>query len=125
MANRNMVTCVYTSDDLKSYLKRLDARYQTQNDGATPPNLLLGAAVATSTQLNTLPNAPHDLKPRHVIVATADGAFASKLPVFTNAAYIALQQPQTVNFFDGQGVSHVGTIRGHEGERSKHKIDVT
>jgi hypothetical protein len=125
MAVRNMKTCVYLSDDGKEYLKRLDARYQAQNNGADPPVLLLGALVATSDQLNTLPNVPRDLKARHVILATADGAFKSKMECFTPTAYIALSPPQTVTFYDGQGTAHVGVIRGHEGEHSMHKTDIT
>jgi hypothetical protein len=125
MAVRNMKTCVYLSDDGKEYLKRLDARYQSQNDGGSPAVLLLGAEIATSTQLNTLPNVPADLKPRHVIVATADGLFKSRLQCFTPDAYIALAPPQTVTFYDGQGAAHTGVIRGHEGEHSMHKTDIT
>jgi hypothetical protein len=125
MAVRNMKTCVYRSDDGKLYLKRLDARYQAQDNGDTPPVLLLGALVATSDQLNTLPNVPADLKPRHVIVATADGLFKSKMPCFTPTAYIDLAPPQTVTFYDGQGTAHTGVIRGHEGEHSMHKTDIT
>jgi len=125
MAVRNMKTCVYKSDDNKLYLKRLDARYQALDDGGSPAALLLGAEIASSTQLNTLPNVPRDLKPRHVILATSDGAFKSRMEVFTPEAYIALQPPQTVTFFDGQGASHTGAIRGHEGEHSLHKTDIT
>jgi len=125
MAKRNMKTCVYVSDDNKSYLKRLDARYQAQDDGGSPAALLLGAEIATSTQLNTLPNAPRDLKPRHVILATSDGTFLTHLPVFTAAAYNALQPPTTLTAYDGQGASHTVAIRGHEGEHSIHKVDIT
>lgn len=126
MANRNFVTCVYTSDDGKDYLKRLDARYQALNDGGSPATLLLGAEIATSTQLNTLPNVPRDLKPRHVIVATSDGAFVGKLQAFTPAAYIALTPTTSgLTWYDGQGTSHSVTVRGHEGEHSMHKLDIS
>lgn len=125
MASRNFVTCVYLSDDNKSYLKRLDARYQAENDAGTPPVLRLGAEIATSTQLNTLTNVPRDMKPRHVIVATSDGAFFGRMEVFTPTAYIALQPPVTLTWYDGQGASHTVGINGHEGEHSMHKRDIS
>jgi hypothetical protein len=125
MAKRNMKTCVYVSDDNKEYLKRLDARYQSQDDGGSPAALLLGAEIASSTQLNTLPNVPRDLKPRHVILATSDGTFVTRLPVFQPGAYFTLQPPQTLTAYDGQGSAHTVVVRGHEGEHSMHKSDIT
>lgn len=126
MALRNMVTCVYTSDEGKSELRRLDARYQALNDGATPPNLLLGAAIATTAQLGTLGNTSRDISPRSVLVATSDGAFKARLPVFTLARYAAINVGDGgYTFFDGQGVTHAGIVYGKEGERSKHKRDIS
>lgn len=124
MARRNMITCVYHTDDGKQVLKRMDARYQTQNDGADPPVLLLGAIPATLTEVETLNNAPNDLKPRTILVRTTDGAFTGRIPVFTAARYAAMVVSTAITFYDGQGVSHAGQVYGHEGERSNHKTDV-
>jgi len=125
MTSRNMVTCVYVSDDGKSYLARADTRYQSQNTGGDTPTPLFGHEVATSDQLDTLPNVPRDLKMRHVIVSTADGAFFGRINCFTNAAYIALNADSTLNFYDGHGAEHAGKVRGHEGEHSMHKRDIS
>jgi hypothetical protein len=124
MARKNMITCVYVTDDAKHVLKRIDARYQTQNNGADPPVLLLGAVAATLTEVETLSNAPSDLKPRTVLVRTTAGDFTGRIPVFTAAAYAALVVSTAITFYDGQGTSHAGQVYGHEGERSNHKTDV-
>jgi len=124
MAKRNMITCVYVSDDNKSYLKRQDSRYQTQNTGGETPTPLFGSVPATLTQVETLPNSPDDLKPRRVLVRTTDGAFTGSINVFTAAAYSALTNGTAVTFYDGQGTSHAGQVYGHEGEKSNHKTDV-
>jgi len=124
MAKRNMKTCVYVTDDAKSVLKRIDVRYQSQNDGADPPVLLLGAVPATQDQLDTLSNAPGDLEPRTLLVRTTAGDFTGRIPVFTNARYIAMTVGSDITFYDGQGASHAGKVYGHQGERSNHKQDV-
>jgi hypothetical protein len=80
MARRNMLTCVYVSDDNKSYLKRQDSRYQGQLNGDTPPTPLFGSVPATLTQVETLPNSPDDLKPRRVLVRTTAGDFTGSIP---------------------------------------------
>jgi hypothetical protein len=124
MARRNMITCVYHTDDAKQVLKRMDARYQTQNDGGDPPVLLLGAIAATLTEVETLNNAPNDLKPRTILVRTTAGDFTGRIPVFTPARYAAMTVGTAITFYDGQGASHAGLVYGHEGERSNHKTDV-
>lgn len=124
MAYRNMKTCVYVSDDGIEYLRRQDARYQTQSDGGDPAGPLFGAVPATLSQTETLPNCPRDLKPRRVLVRTTSGDFVSSVTVFTNEAYAALTNGTSVTFYDGQGTSHAGQVYGHEGERSNHKTDV-
>lgn len=124
MALKNFITCVYEDDDGINYLKRMDARYQGQDDGGSPPVPRLGAIAATSTQRRTLGNPPHDLKPRTVIIQTADGAFHTRVPVFSRAAYVALDNGTALNFWDGQGTLHAGVVVGHEGERKSHKLDV-
>jgi hypothetical protein len=78
MARRNMLTCVYVSDDSKSYLKRQDSRYQGQLNGDTPPTPLFGSVPATLTQVETLPNSPDDLKPRRVLVRTTGRSTSSR-----------------------------------------------
>jgi hypothetical protein len=125
MAYRDLITCVYVSDDAKSYLKRMDARYQSQNNGADPPVLLLGAIPATLAQVEELPNTPADLKPRTLLVRTADGAFVGRIPCFTAERYAAMTNGTAITFYDGQGVSHAGQVYGHEGERSNHKSNLT
>lgn len=125
MAYRNLKTCVYTSDDGIDYLKRMDARYQTQNDGGDPPVLLFGAVPATLTQVETLPNIPRDIQPRTLLVRTTAGDFIGRIVCFTPARYIAMTNGTAVTFYDGQGTSHSGQVYGHEGERSKHKTDVS
>lgn len=124
MAKRNMLTCVYVSDDAISYLKRMDARYQGQNDGGDPPVLLLGAVPATLTQVETLPNVPRDLKPRTLLVRTTAGDFTGRVDCFTAARYAAMTNGTAITFYDGQGAAHAGQVYGHEGERSRHKTDV-
>lgn len=124
MARRNMITCVYVTDSGKSVLKRIDQRYQSQDNGADPPVLLLGAVAATLTQVETLSNAPNDLKPRTILVRTTAGDFTGRIAVFTAARYAAMTVGTAINFFDGQGVEHAGLVYGHEGERSNHKTDV-
>jgi len=125
MARKNMITCVYVSDDGISYLKRMDSRYQSQNDGGDPPVPLLGAVPATLTQVETLPNVPHDLKPRTLLVRTSDGTFTGRVDCFTAARYAAMTNGTAITFYDGQGTSHAGQVYGHEGERSKHKTDAS
>lgn len=124
MARRNMITCVYVSDDAKSYLKRQDSRYQGQLNGDTPPTPLFGSVPATLAQVEELGNAPDDLKPRRVLVRTTAGDFTNSINVFTLGAYIALPNGTAVTFYDGQGASHAGQVYGHEGEKSNHKTDV-
>jgi hypothetical protein len=124
MARRNMLTCVYISDDNKHYLKRQDSRYQGQLNGDTPPTPLFGSVPATLSEVETLPNSPDDLKPRRVLVRTTAGDFTGSINVFTPAAYIALPNGTAVTFYDGQGASHAGQVYGHEGEKSNHKTDV-
>jgi len=124
MARRNFLTCVYETDEGKQVLMRVDERYQSQDNGATPPVPLLGAVPATSTQRRTLVNRPSDLKPRSVLVATADGAFRGRIPFFTNDAYISIAMGSSITFYDGQGAAHAGLVEGKEGERSRHKMDV-
>jgi hypothetical protein len=123
MAYRNLITCVYVSDDGKSYLSRMDGRYQSQVTG-DPPVALFGAVPATLAQCEALPNIPGDLKPRRVLVRTASGDFTGSVKVFTVAAYAALVNGTAVVFYDGQGVNHNGQVYGHQGERSNHKTDV-
>ena len=124
MAKRNLVTCVYQSDDGKSMLRRLDSRYQSQMNGADPAAPILGGVAANATQRRTMSFGPSGLKPRSVLVATADGAFTGRLPVFTLAAYSAIAVGDAITFYDGQGASHSGTVEGKEGERSRHAHDV-
>ena len=99
MAKRNLVTCVYQSDDGKSMLRRLDSRYQSQMNGADPAAPILGGVAANATQRRTLSFGPSGLKPRSVLVATADGAFTGRLPVFTLAAYSAIAVAKEPNEF--------------------------
>lgn len=123
MARRNMITCVYITDDGKSVLKRMDGRYQSQVTG-DPAVPLFGAVPATLSQVENLPNASSDLKPRRVLVRTTSGDFTGSINVFTAAAYAALVNGTAVVFYDGQGTNHSGQVYGHEGEKSNHKTDV-
>lgn len=123
MARRNFITCVYETDEGKRTLRRMDARYQSQLNGATPPGPLLGALAADAGEKETLVDFPVHWEPRTVQLQTADGAFTGRIPVFTIAAYSAIAMGDTVNFFDGQGATHAGLVVGKMGERTRHKRD--
>ena len=120
MALRNFVAWKYTDDNGVDYVRRADAFFTSQVAALPATGGVGGATAAGLTPYEEL---PRNLKPRAVLAAVAGGGPAAWIVIYDPSTYAAIVSgTTTLDFRDGGGTTHTGTVIEKRGEKPRGVI---